>query len=299
MPYIPRKEKTPEQTEEAVEAVVTKTDTKPSKAKESEEGATETAKKAIEDTGDEPETSASGAETMESTSEAASAETMGSTSEAASAETMESTSEAACAETKAGTLKRGQTDTSKPTEDQSTYDDEFEELKAKLKTTKTLRLIKKNHTGPSGVCSETEEPIAYKFGLNSPGLIAVYNGDQVSQELLEKKRYAPLERSIEPRLMSEHIFDHTECIFRVVGFTRNFPARMCMRDPCNLDDKCNTAGFSRDVAQTSYSEINQPPFDKRAFKFRQINLSMWPPTKQHRFFFRFWIYFGSSPFAFK
>ena len=195
MPYIPRKENTPEQTEEAVEAVVTKTDTKPSKAKESEEDATETAKKAIEDTGDEPETSASGAETMQSTSEAASAKTMESTSEetsaetmestfeAASAETMESTSEAACAETKAGTLKRGRS-----AEDQSSYDDEFEELKATLRQTKTLRLINKNHTGPSGILSETEEPIAYKFRLNTPGLIAVYKGGHVSQELLEKKK---------------------------------------------------------------------------------------------------------------
>ena len=190
VPYIPRKEKTPEQTEEAEETVVTKTESKPSKGKGSEEGATETAKKAIEDTGDEPETSASGAETMESTSEAASAETMESTSEAASAgtmeskseaasaETMESTSEAACAETKAGTLKRG-----KSAEDKSSYYAESEELKARLRALRTLRTIRRNHTGPSGICLETEEPIAYEFGLNTPGLIAIYEGDHVSQEL--------------------------------------------------------------------------------------------------------------------
>ena len=166
MPYIPRKENTPEQTEEAEKAVVTKTESKPSKAKESEECATETAKKAIEDTGDGPETSASGAETIESTSEAA------------SAETMESTSEAACAETKAGTLKRGRS-----AEDKSSYNAEFEELKARLKAHRTLQMIRRKHSSPSGICLETEEPIAYLFGLNTPGLIAIHKGDHVSQEL--------------------------------------------------------------------------------------------------------------------
>ena len=154
MPYIPPKENTPEQTEEVEKAVVTKTESKPSKAKESEECATETAKKAIEDTGDEPETSASGAETIESTSEAA------------------------CAETKAGTLKRGRS-----AEDKSSYNAEFEELKARLKAHRTLRTIRRKHSSPSGICLETEEPIAYLFGLNSPGLIAIHKGDHVSQEL--------------------------------------------------------------------------------------------------------------------
>ena len=92
VPYISRKEKTPEQTEEGEETVITKTESKPGKAKELEDGSTQTAKKAIEDAGDKPETSAS--------------ETMESTSEAASAETVESTSEAAIAKTKAGTPKK-------------------------------------------------------------------------------------------------------------------------------------------------------------------------------------------------
>ena len=170
MPYISRQEKTPEQTEEAEKAVVTKTESKPSTAKESEEGATETANKAIEDTGDEPETSASDAESMEITSEAA------------SAGTMEGTSEAACAETKAGTLKKGQIDTSKSAEVQSKYDAEFKELKAKLIAMKTLRTTRRNRTGPSGISLQTEEPIAYQFGVNTPSLIAIYQGDHVSQD---------------------------------------------------------------------------------------------------------------------
>ena len=163
VPYIPRKKKTPEQSEEAGETVVTKTVSKPSKAKESEEGSTQKAKKTIEDTGDEPEASASGSETMESTSEAASAKT------------------------KAGTPQKSQTDTSKSAEEQSTYNVKFEKLKARVRAINTLRSIRRDHTGPSGIFSETEEPLAYEFGLNTPGLIAVYKGDHVSQELLEKK----------------------------------------------------------------------------------------------------------------
>ena len=232
VPYISRKEKTPEQTEEGEETVITKTESKPGKAKELEDGSTQTAKKAIEDAGDKPETSAS--------------ETMESTSEAASAETMESTSEAAIAKTKAGTPKKGKTDTRKSAEDQSTYDAEFQELKARVRAIETLRSIRKDHTGPSGIFSETEEPLAYEFGLNTPGLIAVYQGDHVSQELLKKKKICSLDNVhflLSQGYMSEHIFDHTECIFRAVGFTRNFPVHMCVRDPAILMINATRPGF--------------------------------------------------------
>ena len=157
--------------------MVTKTESTPSKAKESEEGTSETEKKAIEDTGDEPKTAAPslGADTKQDASEAASFETKASTSEAASAEA------------KALTPEKGQTDTGKSAEGQSSIDADFAKLKAKLSggltKKKKSRAAEQAHTGPCGICPNTNEPIAYQYGLKAPGLIAIWKGKVVSREL--------------------------------------------------------------------------------------------------------------------